>query len=153
MEKNKEGKGESEFLVWKWLQVYCGGRQPWVGSTSTKSWERERVAPSQEMACRQRNWQMPWKMKAPGGFQKEARSVRMEGSRKWDQRSQEKWKGTQCQGSLHHCAGGHWLWEPSEILSRGAMPSNMTVKDDLEVVRVRRQKQRDKVGGPVVSDS
>lgn len=27
------------------------------------------------------------------------------------------------------------------------MPSNMTVKDDLEVVRVRRQKQRDKVGG------
>lgn len=27
------------------------------------------------------------------------------------------------------------------------MPSTMTVKDDLEVVRVRRQKQRDKVGG------
>ena len=32
-------------------------------------------------------------------------------------------------------------------LSRGAMPSNVTVKDDLEVVRVQRQKQRDKVGG------
>lgn len=27
------------------------------------------------------------------------------------------------------------------------MPSTMTVKDDLEAVRVRRQKQRDKVGG------
>lgn len=44
---------------------------------------------------------------------------------------------------------GRWALTLGTIsdFSRGAMPSNMTVKDDLEVVRVRRQKQRDKVGG------
>lgn len=28
MDKNQEGKGGSEFLVWKRLQIYYGGRQP-----------------------------------------------------------------------------------------------------------------------------
>ena len=116
MEKIKKGKERVSSWYGKWLQMYYGGRHPWVGGICTKSWESEKAVPSQEMASRQRNWQMqmPWETKVPGGFKKEARSVRLEGSRKWDQRSQGEWKGVRCKGPLGHCTDGHLLWESSE---------------------------------------